>query len=79
MRLLREYTYKARISHFCICCCEAIEPKQFYTASVWADDRHGIVVFKQHSNPCCDPVPDPDEDERLRNSEMDSESDDQAA
>lgn len=64
MRLIWEHHRKARISHWCDCCCDSIEPGEEYEAQVWDAGGGRLTVFKQHANPCCDPPPEPwDEEE----------------
>jgi hypothetical protein len=64
MRLLREYTSVAHLSHFCDRCCRYIQPGDEYEGFVYAHDKHGIFVSKQHINPACD-WPDPEEEMSL--------------
>ena len=54
MRPLRSYTSVAHAEHFCNNCCRYIQPGEQYEGIVYATDKHGIIVSKQHINPACD-------------------------
>lgn len=59
MPILREYSHIARLRHFCDCCHRDIYPGEEYTATVMVCGRGRLVVIKYHSNPPCEPEPDP--------------------
>lgn len=69
---LREYSHIARIRHFCMACCQDINPGGRYYALVWAGPG-GIYVFKTHDK--CPPNPDLEEFEKemCRDSEKNRE------
>ena len=54
MIFLRNYTSVAHQSHFCNCCCRHILPGEQYEGNVYATNKNGIIVAKQHMNPPCD-------------------------
>jgi hypothetical protein len=60
MRFLRSYQSVAHREHFCDCCCRYILMGEQYEGSVYAHNKFGIIVTKQHVNPACD-WPDPEE------------------
>ena len=55
MRHLRDYEHVADKEHYCDSCCRYIEPGDFYKGGVWVDKDKGIVVFRRHVFPGCDP------------------------
>lgn len=61
--LLRSYEHIAQRVHYCDNCCKDILPGDCYEGRVYANGTHEIIVFKQHSNPSCEPP----EDEEYRN------------
>lgn len=61
--LLREYTRRARIEHFCDHCCNWISPGHLYTGRVHLPYRGNFYTLKCHDTPGC-PAP---EDDTLRN------------
>ena len=54
MKFLRKYTHIANTQHFCNYCCRYIQSGEQYEGLVYASDKNGIIVFKQHVNPACD-------------------------
>ena len=58
MWILREYTRRARIEHFCDYCCNWIQPGMTYTGKVWVEERGHCIVLKCHNEPACPPGPE---------------------
>lgn len=51
--------------HWCDNCCDDIDPGQCYEGSVYVTDRGNLMVLKNHVDPHCDPPEEPEDEERL--------------
>jgi hypothetical protein len=64
-RILRTYERTARVEHWCDSCCRHIMPGDRYEASVRLTESHGLIVFKYHVHPACEPPKEPESHEAL--------------